>query len=170
MCVWTRSRTAWLRSFQSERSRVNPSPPGSGWPATVPAAGEVTYRLRRHASEISRARELARKALTDWGLADHTDLAELIVSELATNALRHGSGPITVRLAYTQEADLWLEVHDHGPGRLIAQETTAEDEQGRGLALMSVLAYLHDGTWGVTEVPGVHGKAVYAVVSFGRKG
>ena len=26
----------------------------------------VTYRLRRHPSEISRARELARKALTDW--------------------------------------------------------------------------------------------------------
>ena len=61
----------------------------------------VTYRLRRHPSEISRARELARKALTDWGLADHTDLAELIVSELATNALLHGAGPITVRLSYT---------------------------------------------------------------------
>jgi hypothetical protein len=26
----------------------------------------VTYCLRRHPSEISRARELARKALTDW--------------------------------------------------------------------------------------------------------
>ena len=77
----------------------------------------VTYRLRRHPSEISRARELARKALTDWGLADHTDLAELIVSELTTNALRHGAGPITVRLSYTHEGDLWLEVHDHGRGR-----------------------------------------------------
>ena len=82
----------------------------------------VTYRLRRHPSEISRARELARKALTDWGLADHTDLAELIVSELATNALRHGAGPITVRLAYTQDGDLWLEVHDHGPGRPVTPE------------------------------------------------
>ncbi len=64
----------------------------------------VTYRLRRHPSEISRARELARKALTDWGLADHTDLAELIVSELTTNALRHGAGPITVRLATPRKA------------------------------------------------------------------
>ena len=38
----------------------------------------VTYRLRRHPSEISRARERARKALTDWGLADHTGLRDLI--------------------------------------------------------------------------------------------
>ena len=113
----------------------------------------VTYRLRRHPSEISRARELARKALTDWGLADHTDLAELVVSELATNALRHGAGPITVRLTYTQEGDLWLEVHDHGPGRPVPQKTTADDEQGRGLALLDALMDLHGGISGTVDDP-----------------
>ena len=76
----------------------------------------VAYRLRRHPSEISRAWELARKALTDGGLPDHTDLAELIVIELATNALRHSAGPITVALSYTSNGDLWLAVHDHGRG------------------------------------------------------
>ena len=124
----------------------------------------VTYRLRRHPSEISRARERARKALTDWGLADHTDLAELIVSELATNALRHGAAPITVSLAYTQEGDLWLEVHDHGQRRPILQKATADDEQGRGLPLLAALTDLHDGAWGMAEVPGVPGKTVYAVL------
>lgn len=124
----------------------------------------VTYRLRRHPSEISRAREQARKALTDWGLADHTDLAELIVSELATNALRHGAGLITVRLAYTQEADLWLEVHDHGQRRPILQKAATDDEQGRGLALLDALVELHDGINGTTDDPHTPGKSIYIAV------
>ena len=125
----------------------------------------VTYRLRRHPSEISRARELARKALTDWGLADHTDLAELIVSELATNALRHGEGPVAVRLAYTQEGDLWTEVHDHGRGRPVFRKTTADDEQGRGLALLDVLVDLHDGIRGMADDLSNPGKTIYVALS-----
>jgi serine/threonine-protein kinase RsbW len=125
----------------------------------------VTYRLRRHPSEISRAREQARKALTDWGLADHTDLAELIVSELATNALRHGTGPITVRLSYTANGDLWLEVHDHGRGRPVLQKTTADDEQGRGLALLEALTEIGGGILGTAEDSHALGKGVYVGVA-----
>jgi anti-sigma regulatory factor (Ser/Thr protein kinase) len=124
----------------------------------------VIYRLRRHPCEISHARELARKALTDWGLADHTDLAELIVSELATNALRHGAGPIDVRLAYTQEGDLWTEVHDHGRGRPVLRKTTADDEQGRGLALLDALMDLHGGIRGMADDPSSPGKTIYAAL------
>ena len=125
----------------------------------------VTYRLRRQPSEISRARELARKALTDWGLADHTDLAELIVSELTTNALRHGSGPITVHLSYASDRDLWLEVHDHGHGRPILRKTTADDEQGRGLALLDALMDLHGGIRGMADDPSNPGKTIYVALS-----
>ena len=125
----------------------------------------VTYRLRRHPSEISRAREQARKALTDWGLADHTDLAELIVSDLATNALRHGAGPITVSLSYTRAGDLWLEVHDHGRGRPVIQKTTADDEQGRGLALLDALMGLHSGVRGMVDDPSNLGKSIYVALS-----
>jgi anti-sigma regulatory factor (Ser/Thr protein kinase) len=125
----------------------------------------VTYCLRRHPSEISRARELARKALTDWGLADRTDLAEMIVSELATNALCHGAGPITVRLAYTQEGDLWTEVHDHGRGRPVLRKTTADDEQGRGLTLLDALMALHGGIRGMVDDPSNPGKSIYVALS-----
>ena len=125
----------------------------------------VTYRVRRHPSEISRSRERARKALTDWGLAGHTDPAELIVSELTTNALRHGAGPITVRLSYTQEGDLWLEVHDHGPDRPVVQKTTADDEQGRGLALLDALTDLHSGIRGMADDPSSPGKSIYVALS-----
>jgi anti-sigma regulatory factor (Ser/Thr protein kinase) len=124
----------------------------------------VTYRLRRHPYEISRARELARKALTDWGLADHTDLAELIVSELTTNALRHGAGPITVGLSYTRAGDLWLEVHDHGRGRPVIQKTTADDEQGRGLPLVDALMDLHSGIRGMVDDSRSPGKSIYVAV------
>ena len=125
----------------------------------------VTYRLRRHPSEISRARELARKALTDWGLADHTDLAELIVSELATNALRHGAGPIDRPPGLHPEGDLWLEVHDHGRGRPVLQKTTADDEQGRGLALLDALMDLHGGIRGMADDPSNPGKSIYVALS-----
>jgi two-component sensor histidine kinase len=99
------------------------------------------------------------------GLADHTDLAELIVSELTTNALRHGAGPITIRLTFTQEADLWLEVHDHGPGRPIVREATPDDEQGRGLALLDALVDLNHGINGTTDDPHTPGKTIYVALS-----
>jgi anti-sigma regulatory factor (Ser/Thr protein kinase) len=124
----------------------------------------LTYRLRRLPSEISRARELVRKALSDWGLADHTNLAELIVSELTTNALRHGAGPITLRLSYTSDRDLWLEVHDHGRGRPVLQKTTTDDEQGRGLALLDVLMDLHSGIRGMAGDPSNAGKTIYVAL------
>jgi hypothetical protein len=38
-------------------------------------------RLGRDPVEVGRAREMARKALPGWGIAEHTGLAELIVSE-----------------------------------------------------------------------------------------
>jgi anti-sigma regulatory factor (Ser/Thr protein kinase) len=125
----------------------------------------VTYRLRRHPSEIPRAREQARKALTDWGLADHTDLAELIVSELATNALRHGAGPITVHLSYASDRDLWLEVHDHSLDYPILRLASADDEQGRGLPLLNGLASVHSGVLGVTAGQSWPGKTIYFAVT-----
>ncbi len=124
----------------------------------------VTYRLRRHSSEISRARERARKTLTGWGLADHIDQAELIVSELTTNALRHGAGPITVHLAYTREGDLWLEVHDHGPGRPITWKTAADDEQVRGLALLDAPISIYNGICGMADDPSSPGKSIYVAL------
>ena len=125
----------------------------------------VTYYLGRHPSEISRAREKARKALTDWGLVSHTDLAELVVSELATNALRHAAGPIAIRLSHTADRDLRLEVHDYGPARPSLHQPTADDEQGRGLPLLAALADLHDGTWGVADDHRPPGKTVYVTLT-----
>jgi two-component sensor histidine kinase len=106
----------------------------------------------------------ARKALPGWGIAEHTGLAELIVSELVTNAVRHGEEPIEVSLSYTF-GDLWTEVHDHGPGRPVRQHAAIDDERGRGLELLDGLIGLHGGARGVVADSDGPGKTVYVAVS-----
>jgi two-component sensor histidine kinase len=124
----------------------------------------AVFRLQPHPAEISRARQQSRKALADWGLSAHTDLAELVVTELATNALQHGAGPIQVRLSYFA-GDLWTEVHDGGAARPVRHHPTAEAEHGRGLALIDALIALHGGTAGVVDDPDSPGKTIYVAIS-----
>jgi anti-sigma regulatory factor (Ser/Thr protein kinase) len=121
-------------------------------------------RLGRDPVEVGRAREVARKALPGWGIPEHTGLAELIVSELVTNAVRHAEGPIEVRVSYAC-GDLWTEVHDQGAGRPVRQQATTDDEQGRGLELLDGLIDLYGGTRGVVDDGDGSGKTVYVAVS-----
>lgn len=121
-------------------------------------------RLGRDPVEVGRAREIARKALPGWGISEHTGLAELIVSEMVTNAVCHGEGPIEVRVSYAC-GDLWTEVHDHGAGRPVRQQATTDDEQGRGLELLDGMVSLHGGARGVVDDSDGPGKTVYVAVS-----
>jgi anti-sigma regulatory factor (Ser/Thr protein kinase) len=114
--------------------------------------------------EVGRAREMARKALPGWGIAEHTGLAELIVSELVTNSVRHAEGPIEVRVSYAC-GELWTEVHDQGAGRPVRQHATTDEEEGRGLELLDGLIDLHDGARGVVDDSDGPGKTIYVVVS-----
>jgi two-component sensor histidine kinase len=73
-----------------------------------------------------------------WGLDELVDTTELLVSELVTNALRHGDGDIRLRLL--RDRTLVCEVWDGAlvqPRRRRARET---DEGGRGLQLVSLLS------------------------------
>ena len=92
------------------------------------------------------------------------ELAELVVTELATNALRHGTGPIDISL-FSPGDNLAIEVHDHGAGRPVRRETTADDEQGGGLALLDGLIDLNGGTRGIADDADGQGKTVYVVLS-----
>ena len=90
----------------------------------------VVCRLDQDPARVSNARTQAREVLPGWGLGGHVRLAELIVSELVTNALNHGDGPIALRLSYAG-GDLRVEVHDHGAGRPVRRHAAADDECGR---------------------------------------
>ncbi|WP_189135000.1 SpoIIE family protein phosphatase [Wenjunlia tyrosinilytica] len=108
-------------------------------------------------TSVARARELSRARLGDWGLDGLVDTTELLVSELVTNALRHGEGDIRLRLLL--DRTLVCEVWDAGlvqPRRRRARDT---DEGGRGLQLVSLLA---DG-WGSRRTP--LGKTVWFELS-----
>ncbi len=113
------------------------------------------------------ARELVRKALDARATTSELDDAEVVASELVTNALQHTSGgPVRMDLdVYEDTAVFW--VHD-GDGRADAVQVPAsppdEDqlEGGRGLFLVDALA----DRWFVWPAP--RGKAVAAVMPLSR--
>lgn len=90
------------------------------------------------------------------------DAAELVLSELITNALTHARRP-RGRLIETRFECLGdgvrIEVHDANDNKPERQKVSAEAESGRGLALVDALT---DGHWGVGDREGV-GKMVWAV-------
>ncbi|MER6047366.1 SpoIIE family protein phosphatase [Streptomyces sp. NPDC001793] len=111
------------------------------------------WSLAPEPRSVARARELARDQLTDWGLQALVDTTELLVSELVTNALRHGQGEIRLRLLL--DRTLVCEVWDADlaqPRRRRARDT---DEGGRGLQLVGLLS---EG-WGSRRTP--RGKTVW---------
>lgn len=100
------------------------------------------WQLQPQPTSVARARELARRQLLVWGLDDLVDTTELLVSELVTNALRHGYGDIRLRLLL--DRTLVCEVWDGAlmqPRRRRARDT---DEGGRGLQLVAMLSQ----SWG----------------------
>ena len=46
----------------------------------------MIWRLADDPAELGHAREVVRKALVGWALSEYAELAELVVTELATNA------------------------------------------------------------------------------------
>ncbi|MEU6224840.1 ATP-binding protein [Streptomyces sp. NPDC047042] len=106
------------------------------------------------------ARTRTARLVVEWGHSDVAGDVALVVSELMTNALLHGSirgRLIRVRLAVTGAA-LRVEVSDPRAERVPwPREVSGEDQFGRGLLLVGALA----GRWGVEPREGV-GKTVWA--------
>jgi anti-sigma regulatory factor (Ser/Thr protein kinase) len=107
------------------------------------------------------ARLHAVHVLHEWGLRDLADDAEMIVSELITNAIEASvlvpeRPPVSLRLVLT-ERSLVIQVWDHSPLDLEPREADADDECGRGLTVVAALA----DRWG-WERTGRHRKVVWA--------
>ncbi|MBJ3808885.1 SpoIIE family protein phosphatase [Streptomyces flavofungini] len=119
----------------------------------LPAEHVGDWTLPREPQSVGRARELACERLRAWDLEALVDTAELLVSELVTNALRYGQGEIRLRLLL--DRTLVCEVWDAGlvqPRRRRARDT---DEGGRGLQLVGLLS----AAWGSRRTP--RGKTVW---------
>ncbi len=72
------------------------------------------------------------------------DSVVLMVSELATNSVRHADSEFSVAVAVTRR-QIRVEVSDAGSGVPILRSTTPADLSGRGLAIVEKLA----SDWGV---------------------
>jgi hypothetical protein len=133
-------------------------------PLTATAEISASCRIDPEPRRVSQVREWARKTLPGWGLTEHADIVELIVSELVTNAIVHGTGPVEICLSRSR-AHLQVEVRDHGAAQPGLRHPTADDMTGRGLALVDALTGSCGGSWGVAaSTSGQPGKTVYAII------
>ncbi|MGH3310019.1 MAG: ATP-binding SpoIIE family protein phosphatase [Streptomyces sp.] len=104
----------------------------------LPAESVGDWTLAAEPRSVARARELTRDQLADWNLDPIADTAELLVSELVTNALRHGAGDIRIRLLL--DRTLVCEVWDAGLVQPRRRRAHVTDEGGRGLQLVGLLS------------------------------
>ncbi|WP_354642131.1 ATP-binding SpoIIE family protein phosphatase [Kitasatospora camelliae] len=119
----------------------------------IPAEDVAYWYLQPRHETPSRARRLAAHALRRWGLEHLAESTELMVSELVTNAIRHATRPVTLRLVRTSL--LRCEVGDDNAELPRARRAGPEDERGRGLHIVSRCA----DRWGATRLGG--GKVVW---------
>ncbi|AWI27438.1 SpoIIE family protein phosphatase/ATP-binding protein [Streptomyces tirandamycinicus] len=105
-------------------------------------------------SAVSRVRAEAGRRIGEWGLEDSVFVAELVLSELLTNAMRYGAEPVRVRLLLGRT--LVVEVSDGSSTSPHLRRAAATDEGGRGLFLVAQFAQ----RWGTRYVSG--GKIIWA--------
>ena len=100
------------------------------------------------------ARRFVSQTLHQWSLDDVVDVAELLTSEVVTNALLHAGSPVRLVIAL-DDRTLRIEAHDENSNRPVIRPMNPEANSGRGLALVDALAE----EWGTREEP--DGKVVW---------
>ena len=114
------------------------------------------------ACSVGGARGFVAAHLDAWGLSQLADSAVLVVSELVTNAVVHAQSPYETLIATRLErleCGVRIEVHDRSGSKPERRDASADDESGRGLALVDALT---GGHWGVSDRDGP-GKMLWAV-------
>lgn len=114
----------------------------------------AAWELPSDPALVARARSMAAEQLGRWGLDDLAFTTELVVSELVTNAIRHASGPIGLRLI--RDRSLICEVSDSQHTSPHARYAGNDEEGGRGLFMVAQLTE----HWGTRYMP--TGKTIWA--------
>ncbi|MFF5183118.1 ATP-binding protein [Streptomyces sp. NPDC000345] len=123
---------------------------------------QLSRRLgRADLRAVPEARRALRELLRGWGKPGRSETAELLTSELVTNALVHTDDDALLT-ATVSPAGLRVEVRDSVPGRPRPRvPNTGDGTHGRGLVLVQSLA----DSWGV-RVQGA-GKVVWFELAAG---
>jgi anti-sigma regulatory factor (Ser/Thr protein kinase) len=127
------------------------------WPESQWPLSDVIAPLAALPTAPRIARAYVRAALLAWGMSSLADAAELVASELVTNALRASEQPgrspshqdrrtpVIGICLLADEVRLRIEVWDQAAGFPVLREVPADFESGRGLTLVDALT---EGRWG----------------------
>jgi hypothetical protein len=131
----------------------------------------LTDRLQQHLppepDSTRRARLMVADACHGWHLSHLRDRAQLVMSELVSNAIEHARTDMLVTVS-RRGTGLYLAVRDGSPRlpRLCPPEPAAADHSpyagGRGLRIVSGAA-----AWGALPTPPGDGKVVWATLRVG---
>lgn len=127
-------------------------------PAEYPG-GECSRLFEPTLFAAAAARRFIRETLNSWGLALLVPEAELVTSELATNAAVHTRGRFTVALSRLGEGRVRVGVTDGSADRPTVRSGEPFATNGRGLRIVSAVAE----DWAVEPRP--FGKTVWAVIA-----
>ena len=124
----------------------------------------IAFALPGTPASVPVARLRVRAALAFHGLGEYADDAEIITSELVTNAVQHvcdnGTETIGVTLTHAwSPAAVTIAVSDSSPQGPVRRDTPAGSEHGRGLQIVAALS----AHWGWRQQDG--GKAIFAVLA-----
>lgn len=133
------------------------------------APSRLQVRLAADAASVPAVRRFVADGLTAWGEGRLVDAAELVASELSSNAALHAMAEfmhVTLERAADAAEGVRVAVEDDGPVGVEAvlprtsvgddPDWAALDATGRGLAIVAMLS----GRWGVDETS--RGKRVWA--------
>jgi anti-sigma regulatory factor (Ser/Thr protein kinase) len=109
-------------------------------------------RFPCHPRSVAAARQFTRQILSDQSSAV-VDAIELMVSELATNSVRHANSDF--ELAIDSKDQIRVEVRDSGGGQPTLRSPAPLDTSGRGLRIVEAMS----DTWGI--IPTSDGKTVW---------
>ncbi|MFF3611783.1 SpoIIE family protein phosphatase [Streptomyces sp. NPDC002580] len=122
------------------------------------AANVATWDIPADPALVAPIRKQVADQLESRRLTETTFTAELVVSELVTNAIRYGEPPIRLRLIHDEET-LICEVSDSSHTAPHLRRAKTFDEGGRGLLLVAQLTR----RWGSRYTP--EGKTIWAELS-----
>ncbi|MFI7404093.1 SpoIIE family protein phosphatase [Streptomyces sp. NPDC049541] len=123
----------------------------------LPSSQVATWHIPADPALVAPIRKQVVEQLDGWGLQEAAFTAELVVSELVTNAIRYGAHPIRLRLIH-DEATLICEVSDTSHTAPHLRRAKTWDEGGRGLLLVAQLTQ----RWGSRHT--ADGKTIWAEI------
>lgn len=126
------------------------------------APWEYSLHLPNDVRAVTVSRRTLRLILTMHGLIGLVDVAELLATELVSNAVRHTKGPAALRVHWSPPGTLRIGAWDADPRPPEPPQPfvqAAGREDGRGLALVRACA----DVWGWQPLArdGSHGKYVW---------